>query len=82
MTKPRSRSKPVFLGLRTLRYKYVEYWTGVRELYDLDADPYELRNVADSAAARDLVTALSSTLRSLSSCQGAACRATEELQVP
>jgi arylsulfatase A-like enzyme len=71
----------VFAGVRTLRYKYVEYWTGVRELYDLDADPYELENIAATASA-NLLASLSSLVRDLTSCAGAACRAAEETMPP
>jgi arylsulfatase A-like enzyme len=77
---PRS-SQPVFVGVRTLRYKYVEYWTGVREIYDLDSDPYELGNLG-SAAPPDLVAQLSPVVRSLSTCVGAACRSAEAFAVP
>jgi arylsulfatase A-like enzyme len=35
---------PSFCAVRTNRYVYVEYATGVEELYDLEADPYELTN--------------------------------------
>ena len=36
------------LGLRTARYKYVEYLTsGDRQLFDLVLDPYELTNLVD-----------------------------------
>ena len=35
---------PHFWGLRTARYKYVELVTGEKELYDLQLDPYELKN--------------------------------------
>jgi arylsulfatase A-like enzyme len=73
---PRS-ARPVFVGLRTLRYKYVEYWTGVREIYDLAADPYELSNFGGSAPP-DLIAELSAVLRSLTTCSGAACRAAEQ----
>ncbi|RLF02262.1 MAG: hypothetical protein DRK00_10265 [Thermoprotei archaeon] len=34
-------------ALRTLRYKYVWYSNGVDELYDLEEDPMETRNVAE-----------------------------------
>jgi len=77
---PRS-AQPVFVGLRTLRYKYVEYWTGVREIYDLASDPYELSNFGGSASP-ELMAQLSSLLRSLSTCVGAACRAAETFAVP
>ncbi len=72
---PRS-ALPVFIGLRTLRYKYVEYWTGVREIYDLASDPYELSNFGGSAPP-DVIAQLSSLARSLAACTGAECRALE-----
>jgi arylsulfatase A-like enzyme len=37
---------PPYRALRSLRYLYVEYRNGWRELYDLVDDPWELRNVA------------------------------------
>ena len=38
-----------YWGLRTLRWKYVQYpKTGERELYDLRRDPYELFNLAST----------------------------------
>ena len=45
------KTRPIFVGLRTSRYKYIEYWTGVREIYDLASDPYELENFAATAPA-------------------------------
>lgn len=77
---PRS-AQPVFVGLRTLRYKYVEYWTGVREIYDLGSDPYELSNFGGTAPT-DLLAQLSSMLRSLTNCVGAACRSAESFAPP
>jgi len=38
---------PEFYAVRTAEWKYVEYSTGERELYDLVNDPYELENIAD-----------------------------------
>jgi len=38
---------PEFSAVRTAQWKYVEYTTGEKELYDLRQDPYELENVAD-----------------------------------
>ncbi|MBW8487572.1 sulfatase [Actinomadura sp. PM05-2] len=65
---------PAFAGLRTERYLYLEYVTGERELYDMAADPYQLRNLAaaDPAASR-----LSALLAALRACAGAACRRAE-----
>jgi N-acetylglucosamine-6-sulfatase len=37
---------PSFWGLRTERWTYVEYRSGERELYDDEADPHQLRNLA------------------------------------
>jgi hypothetical protein len=35
----------IWAGLQNSHYKYVRYWTGEEELYDLNADPYELDNL-------------------------------------
>jgi arylsulfatase A-like enzyme len=45
-------------GLRTSQYKYVEYASGYKQLFDLSTDPYELRNLAPDPA-------YASTLQSL-----------------
>jgi arylsulfatase A-like enzyme len=44
------RAIPNYSAVRTARYNYVEYGTGEKELYDLDADPTELTNIYDSAS--------------------------------
>ena len=41
---------PTFCGVRTQGWKYVRYATGEQELYNLTADPYELQNLAGTAA--------------------------------
>lgn len=41
---------PPAWGLRTDRYKYVEYATGDVQLFDLEADPHELTNLAPDPA--------------------------------
>jgi N-acetylglucosamine-6-sulfatase len=38
-------------GIRTDTYKYVEYDSGDRELFDLKADPYKVNNIYESADA-------------------------------
>lgn len=40
---------PEFYALRNAAWKYVEYSTGEKELYDLANDPYELNNLAGQA---------------------------------
>ncbi|MGH9319278.1 MAG: sulfatase family protein [Vicinamibacteria bacterium] len=74
-------ARPIFIGVRTLRYKYIEYWTGVREIYDLTLDPHELANFGGSAPPA-LITELSSLARSLATCVGAGCRAAEAVTPP
>ncbi len=41
---------PSYCGLRTPGWTYVRYSGGAEELYDLSADPYELRNLAGTAS--------------------------------
>ncbi len=68
---------PGYKGLRTAYYKYVEYTTGERELYDLRTDPYELQN-AISTADPLLLSELSYRLANLAGCAGNSCRAVED----
>ena len=35
----------ILAGIRDNRWKYIRYWTGDEELYDLNADPYELNSL-------------------------------------
>lgn len=39
---------PEYFGIRSAEWKYIEYSTGERELYNLIQDPYELQNVANN----------------------------------
>ncbi|HEX2239940.1 MAG TPA: sulfatase [Actinomycetota bacterium] len=54
-----------FWGLRTGRYKYMELGTGERELYDLQADPYELENLAPNPAFDEIEADLAARLAEL-----------------
>jgi arylsulfatase A-like enzyme len=36
---------PAYCGVRAERYAYYQYSTGEEELYDLNADPWQLQNV-------------------------------------
>ena len=73
----RARNRPIWSGLRTQRYAYVEYETGERELYDLEADPYQLRSVHESADPA-LVSGLSARLDALTGCAAQSCRDAED----
>ncbi len=71
---------PDFFALRTPRYMYAEYNDGTRELYDLNADPYELNNFA-STADPHLLEQLSSWLKTLTTCAASSCRAAEQIGI-
>jgi hypothetical protein len=45
----------IWAGVRTARYKYVEYTTGERELYDLEADPDETENLISDPTKREVI---------------------------
>ena len=59
------RTAPSFWGLRTERWTYAEYETGETELYDLDADPFELRNLASDPEHAPVAEALAERMRAL-----------------
>lgn len=67
-----------FHALRTAQYLYAAWASGDRELYDLLADPAELRNLA-ATADPVLVGELAGRLESLATCRGAECRRLEDL---
>jgi len=54
---------PTYCGLRTPRHLFVSYETGERELYDLQDDPFQLRNLTGTEAG--IEAQLDTTLRSL-----------------
>ena len=63
-----------FTGLRTERYTYVEYATGARELYDLQADRYQLENmIGDPSTDPVLEQRLVDQLAAMRDCAGEAC---------
>ena len=65
---------PQYTGIRTDRFKYVEYRTGERELYDLKTDPFELQNRAGDSSLAAIQSELASRLAKLRTCAGASCR--------
>jgi N-acetylglucosamine-6-sulfatase len=62
-----------FKGLRTLQYTFVEFQNGDVELYDLENDPFQLENIADTADPK-LVAGFHTWLIKLSTCQADSCR--------
>jgi arylsulfatase A-like enzyme len=68
-------------GIRTLQYTYIEHPDGFVELYDLEQDPYQMENIA-STAAPSLITDLSNWLSQLKNCQSEECRILESQTAP
>jgi N-acetylglucosamine-6-sulfatase len=60
MVSIRDNGGPSYCGVRTSDFKFVEYETGERELYDLRVDPYEM----ESKAGRSGYAATEATLHS------------------
>jgi len=54
--------QPPWVGVRTQDWKYVEYITGERELYDLVVDPYELESRHGEAGLIDLMERLAALM--------------------
>jgi arylsulfatase A-like enzyme len=72
---------PAHVGLRTADFKFVEYDTGEREVYDLHADPDETTNLRNRLPLAWL-NSLSSIAHDLSHCAGTTCRQLEAQPVP
>jgi arylsulfatase A-like enzyme len=70
-----------FVGIRNASFKYVEYGTGEKELYDLRVDPYELENLVSDPAYDATETALAARLNTLDSCSGESCRTRPDLEL-
>ena len=66
-----------FEAVRTETHKYVEYDNGDVELYDLEADPYELESIHESAEPA-LIEDLKAKLEALKSCSEEGCREAED----
>ena len=72
---------PSYAAIRTPRYKYVEYTSGDRELYDLVTDPHELSSRHADSALGGVRTELARRLAELRRCSGATCRRGPRLQL-
>jgi N-acetylglucosamine-6-sulfatase len=67
-------TKPPFQAVRDPRWLYVEYARGDRELYNLQADPFELRSRHAAPALAPVRADLARRLARLRSCSGPSCR--------
>jgi arylsulfatase A-like enzyme len=74
-------SYPAHVGLRTADFKFVEYDTGEREVYDLHADPDETTNLRNRVPLAWL-NSLSGIAHALGNCAGVTCRQLEAQPVP
>jgi len=61
----------------TRRYTYIENYTGEKELYDRNDDPFELTNISGTA---ETPAGLPSQLQALEGCAGGTCRSAEDGQ--
>ena len=73
VSKITNEAKVFLSGFVTREYKYIEYGTGTRELYDLVNDPYEVQNLASSIN----TDAYSTYLAQLAVCAASSCRVLE-----
>jgi arylsulfatase A-like enzyme len=64
-TRANLNAVPFYRGVVTDQYKYLEYVTGERELYDLGADAGELHNLAGDPSVADVQAALTGDLTEL-----------------
>jgi arylsulfatase A-like enzyme len=62
-----------YIGIRTEKFKYIEYNNGETEFYDLIADPYELENLASKLDAA-ILSSLHTWLGQLQTCTTQDCR--------
>ena len=72
---PPIRDLRSYRALRTPRWLYVEYRGGMRELYDLDQDPHQLRSLQREPAYARVESRLARRLAALARCAGSDCLA-------
>ena len=67
-------NRATYTAVRTERWLWVEYDDGARELYDLAADPLQLRSRHAGKAFKDVRAELAERLARLRRCAGESCR--------
>ncbi|HWJ43623.1 MAG TPA: hypothetical protein VNR67_09335, partial [Solirubrobacterales bacterium] len=65
-----------YLGIRLGPYKYIEWPSGEKELYDITKDPYELNNVVRVGNLSPIRAFLHAQLVRLEACVGKRCQET------
>lgn len=75
---PQAAAQPQYLGIRTKRWAYFEFADspgapGGAELYDLEADPFQITNLAVKPEYSGEVAALAQQVAELTLCAGPAC---------
>ena len=71
---------PRYQAVRTQRYLYAERPTGEAELYDLEADPFELDSRHADPAYAEIRASLARLLSQLKACAGEGCRVAPRLK--
>jgi N-acetylglucosamine-6-sulfatase len=56
---------PGYSGFRTKEWKYIEYASGERELYDLVSDPYEMNNLINTPGYEETILSLQTQLKEI-----------------
>ena len=72
---------PSHRGIRTATYKYVQYGTGEKEVYDLKKDPDERLNLKDQVP-KAWLDSVAKLVKALAACKGATCREIEARPMP
>ena len=60
-----TNGKAPWSALHSSQWKYIKYWTGEEELYDLAADPYELQSRHDDPAVSSIKSGLATRTKQL-----------------
>jgi hypothetical protein len=76
LTADTNTQPPTHKGVHTQDHMFIEYDTGEHELYDLNADPFQLDSIPQ-AVNPQLYSTLQTRLDALRSCKSAVCRAHE-----
>ncbi len=69
-------------GIRIGRYKFIQYRSGAKELYDLKVDPYELHSRHIDPRYRDVKRWLLKVLRRMEGCNGRTCQRPQRGKIP